>query len=263
MTTLPPGGRMLLPTSCSSSWSRWTWKEGDDSVPLRGGDVNSVLFLASQTMKPWISIRVHYQHRKSPHCEHKGLTVKLYFEYRSSIRDSRETWRDHAKADSMLTKVSHGRNRVTIVLNEHLVQLGSSSLLGSCTISKTLMKELGDVGESQSSGSFDLEMCCWSKDGVGNNRRSAEGPARSSCLEPSWNARNITLSLKKTKSLCFVQSLPGITPRKIEKQGRPLESVIKSMIKNFGGPKEDSCRLGAEMTSSYTRMYRERHRTAV
>ena len=34
----------------------------------------------------------------------------------------------------------------------------------------------------------------------------------------------------------FCAELTGITPRKIEKQGRPLASVIQSMIKNFGGP---------------------------
>ncbi len=33
----------------------------------------------------------------------------------------------------------------------------------------------------------------------------------------------------------FCAELTGITPRKIEKQGRPLAEVIKSMIKNFGG----------------------------
>jgi inhibitor of KinA sporulation pathway (predicted exonuclease) len=33
----------------------------------------------------------------------------------------------------------------------------------------------------------------------------------------------------------FCVELTGITPRKIEKQGRPLEQVIQSMIKNFGG----------------------------
>ncbi len=34
----------------------------------------------------------------------------------------------------------------------------------------------------------------------------------------------------------FCTELTGITPRKVEKQGRPLESVIQSMVKNFGGP---------------------------
>ncbi|EEX66470.1 hypothetical protein VCJ_001149 [Vibrio metoecus] len=33
----------------------------------------------------------------------------------------------------------------------------------------------------------------------------------------------------------FCAELTGITPRKIEKQGRPLAEVLQSMVKNFGG----------------------------
>ncbi|GAM75544.1 hypothetical protein JCM19241_3456 [Vibrio ishigakensis] len=52
---------------------------------------------------------------------------------------------------------------------------------------------------------------------------------------------------EKDEVSLFCTELTGITPRKIEKQGRPLDSVIKSMIKNFGGATR-STRVGGVMT---------------
>ncbi|EEY38655.1 hypothetical protein SX4_0820 [Vibrio mimicus SX-4] len=40
---------------------------------------------------------------------------------------------------------------------------------------------------------------------------------------------------EKDEISLFCAELTGITPRKIEKQGRPLVEVLQSMVKNFGG----------------------------
>ncbi|CAK1726336.1 exonuclease domain-containing protein [Vibrio splendidus] len=87
---------------------------------------------------------------------------------------------------------------------------------------------------------FDLEMCCWSEDGVGTTGEIIEiGLAEIDLVSGTIVKRaQYYVKPEKDEVSLFCAELTGITPRKIEKQGRPLESVIKSMIKNFGGPKK-------------------------
>ena len=87
---------------------------------------------------------------------------------------------------------------------------------------------------------FDLEMCCWNVDGVGTTGEIIEiGLAEIDLVkgEIVKRAQYYVKPVHDEVSL-FCAELTGITPRKIEKQGRPLAEVIKSMIKNFGGNKK-------------------------
>ncbi|MFV0576610.1 MAG: exonuclease domain-containing protein [Vibrio sp.] len=87
---------------------------------------------------------------------------------------------------------------------------------------------------------FDLEMCCWNVDGVGSTGEIIEVGLAEIDLNLGEVVKRAQYYVKpeqdEISAFCF--ELTGITPRKIEKQGRPLEQVIKSMIKNFGGPKK-------------------------
>lgn len=84
---------------------------------------------------------------------------------------------------------------------------------------------------------FDLEMCCWSENGKGTTGEIIEiGLAEIDVAKQEIVKRaQYYVKPEKDEVSLFCVELTGITPRKIEKQGRPLESVIKSMIKNFGG----------------------------
>ncbi len=101
---------------------------------------------------------------------------------------------------------------------------------------------------------FDLEMCCWSEDGVGTTGEIIEVGLAEIDLASGTIVKRAQYYVKPEKDevSLFCAELTGITPRKIEKQGRPLESVIKSMIKNFGGPKK-SMQRGDVTTLSYTK----------
>lgn len=85
---------------------------------------------------------------------------------------------------------------------------------------------------------FDLEMCCWNNDGVGTTGEIIEIGLAEIDLNRGEIVKRAQYYVKPEKDeisgFCF--ELTGITPRKIQKQGRPLEQVIQSMVKNFGGP---------------------------
>lgn len=84
---------------------------------------------------------------------------------------------------------------------------------------------------------FDLEMCCWNEDGVGRTGEIIEiGLAEIDLLKGEIVKRaQYYVKPEHDEVSLFCAELTSITPRKIEKQGRPLAEVIKSMIKNFGG----------------------------
>ncbi|KII79563.1 3'-5' exonuclease [Vibrio renipiscarius] len=84
---------------------------------------------------------------------------------------------------------------------------------------------------------FDLEMCCWNIDGVGSTGEIIEiGLAEIDLVKGEIVKRaQYYVKPEHDEVSLFCVELTGITPRKVEKQGRPLAEVIKSMIKNFGG----------------------------
>lgn len=84
---------------------------------------------------------------------------------------------------------------------------------------------------------FDLEMCCWNENGVGTTGEIIEiGLAEIDLVKGEIVKRaQYYVKPEKDEVSLFCSQLTGITPRKIEKQGRPLQDVLKSMIKNFGG----------------------------
>jgi inhibitor of KinA sporulation pathway (predicted exonuclease) len=84
---------------------------------------------------------------------------------------------------------------------------------------------------------FDLEMCCWNVDGKGTTGEIIEiGLAEIDVSKQEIVKRAQFYVKPESDSVSeFCADLTGITQRKIDKQGRPLEAVIKSMIKNFGG----------------------------
>ncbi|PMH46555.1 exonuclease [Vibrio sp. 10N.286.49.B3] len=85
---------------------------------------------------------------------------------------------------------------------------------------------------------FDLEMCCWNVDGVGTTGEIIEIGLAEIDLATNSIVKRAQYYVKPEKDevslFCF--ELTGISPRTVEKQGRPLADVIKSMVKNFGGP---------------------------
>ncbi|MGR5131638.1 exonuclease domain-containing protein [Vibrio alfacsensis] len=84
---------------------------------------------------------------------------------------------------------------------------------------------------------FDLEMCCWNENGVGRTGEIIEVGLAEIDLSKGEIVKRAQYYVKPEHDevSLFCAELTGITPRKIEKQGRPLAEVIKSMIKNFGG----------------------------
>ncbi|OLQ90322.1 exonuclease [Vibrio panuliri] len=84
---------------------------------------------------------------------------------------------------------------------------------------------------------FDLEMCCWNENGVGTTGEIIEiGLAEIDLVKGEIVKRaQYYVKPEQDEVSLFCAELTGITPRKIEKQGRLLGEVLKSMIKNFGG----------------------------
>ncbi len=84
---------------------------------------------------------------------------------------------------------------------------------------------------------FDLEMCCWNENGVGRTGEIIEVGLAEIDLSKGEVVKRAQYYVKPEHDeiSLFCAELTGITPRKIEKQGRPLEEVLKSMVKNFGG----------------------------
>ncbi|RJX69527.1 exonuclease [Vibrio sinensis] len=84
---------------------------------------------------------------------------------------------------------------------------------------------------------FDLEMCCWNVDGVGTTGEIIEvGLAEIDLVRGEIVKRaQYYVKPEHDEVSLFCCELTGISPRKIEKQGRPLAAVLKSIIKNFGG----------------------------
>ena len=87
---------------------------------------------------------------------------------------------------------------------------------------------------------FDLEMCCWNENGVGTTGEIIEVGLAEIDLGKGEIVKRAQYYVKPEQDeiSMFCVELTGITPRKIEKQGRPLADVIQSMIKNFGGSKK-------------------------
>lgn len=84
---------------------------------------------------------------------------------------------------------------------------------------------------------FDLEMCCWNEDGVGTTGEIIEVGLAEIDVEKGEIVKRAQYFVKPEQDeiSLFCTQLTGINQRKIDKQGRPLEQVLKSMIKNFGG----------------------------
>ncbi|WP_087023108.1 3'-5' exonuclease [Thaumasiovibrio subtropicus] len=84
---------------------------------------------------------------------------------------------------------------------------------------------------------FDLEMCCWNDGREKNTGEIIEIGLAEIDLKLGEVVKRAQYYVKPEHDdiSLFCVELTGITPRKIEKQGRPLASVLKSMIKNFGG----------------------------
>lgn len=87
---------------------------------------------------------------------------------------------------------------------------------------------------------FDLEMCCWNENGVGQTGEIIEiGLAEIDLTEKKIVKRaQFYVRPESDKVSEFCTELTGITPKTVQKQGRPLADVLKSLIKNFGGPKK-------------------------
>ncbi|MHC6527484.1 3'-5' exonuclease [Vibrio proteolyticus] len=85
---------------------------------------------------------------------------------------------------------------------------------------------------------FDLEMCCWNEDGVGTTGEIIEVGLAEIDLAKGEIVKRAQYYVKPEHDQIseFCTELTGISPRKIDKQGRPLKAVLQSMVKNFGGP---------------------------
>lgn len=84
---------------------------------------------------------------------------------------------------------------------------------------------------------FDLEMCCWNENGKGTTGEIIEIGLAEIDVSKGEIVKRAQYYVKPDHDevSLFCVELTGITPRKVEKQGRPLQEVLKSMIKNFGG----------------------------
>ena len=100
---------------------------------------------------------------------------------------------------------------------------------------------------------FDLEMCCWSNDGVGTTGEIIEIGLAEIDIATGKIVKRAQYYVKPEKDeiSLFCAELTGITPRKIEKQGRPLVDVLKSMLKNFGAQIKFT-HHGEEMIKSFS-----------
>lgn len=81
-------------------------------------------------------------------------------------------------------------------------------------------------------------MCCWNVNGSGTTGEIIEVGLAEIDLTKQEIVKRAQYYVKpeSDKVSEFCTELTGITPRTVQKQGRELQSVIKSMIKNFGGP---------------------------
>lgn len=82
---------------------------------------------------------------------------------------------------------------------------------------------------------FDLEMCCWE-----DNKRIGEIIEIGLTLVDVESKEIIKtgqyyVKPEKDNISQYCTNITGITPQIIKKQGRPLQEVLKTMIKNFGG----------------------------
>lgn len=84
---------------------------------------------------------------------------------------------------------------------------------------------------------FDLEMCCWNENGVGTTGEIIEiGLAEIDLVSKEIVKRaQYYVKPEQDEVSPFCTELTAITPKMVEKQGRALDLVIKSVIKNFGG----------------------------
>ncbi|WP_413284528.1 exonuclease domain-containing protein [Vibrio sp. MA40-2] len=84
---------------------------------------------------------------------------------------------------------------------------------------------------------FDLEMCCWNINGVGSTGEIIEIGLAEIDLVTQQIVKRAQYYVKPQHDevSSFCTELTGITAKRIEKQGRPLDSVLKTMVKNFGG----------------------------
>lgn len=83
---------------------------------------------------------------------------------------------------------------------------------------------------------YDLEMCCW------DERTSRIGEIiEVGVAEIDLRKQKITrraqyyVKPEKDRVSDFCTELTGITQRVVDKQGRPLSDVLKTVVKNFGG----------------------------
>ncbi|MCY9844722.1 3'-5' exonuclease [Vibrio caribbeanicus] len=84
---------------------------------------------------------------------------------------------------------------------------------------------------------FDLEMCCWNENGIGRTGEIIEIGLAEIDLTSGEIVKRAQYYVKPEADEVsqFCTELTGISPRKIEKQGRSLDEVLNSMKKNFGG----------------------------
>jgi inhibitor of KinA sporulation pathway (predicted exonuclease) len=83
-------------------------------------------------------------------------------------------------------------------------------------------------------------MCCWNENGVGTIGEIIEIGLAEIDVEQGVIAKRAQYFVRPEQDEIskFCVDLTGITPRKVAKQGRPLEEVLASMVKNFGGSRK-------------------------
>jgi inhibitor of KinA sporulation pathway (predicted exonuclease) len=81
---------------------------------------------------------------------------------------------------------------------------------------------------------FDMEMCCW-EDRPGTGEIISIGLCELN-LATQEIARDTHYFVKPQSDQVsdYCTQLTGITPRMVERQGRPLEAVLETISKNFG-----------------------------
>jgi len=95
---------------------------------------------------------------------------------------------------------------------------------------------------------FDLEMCCWE-----NSKKIGEIIEIGLTLV-DVNKKEIVKTAQyyvkpeKDEIVPYCTNITGITPQVIKKQGRPLQEVLKTMVKNFGGQQRVYCAWGRDDT---------------
>nr|WP_086938464.1 3'-5' exonuclease [Thaumasiovibrio occultus] len=84
---------------------------------------------------------------------------------------------------------------------------------------------------------FDLEMCCWNDGRPEKTGEIIEVGLAEIDLGTQKIVKRAQYFVKPEHDEIswFCTELTGIKPKVIEKQGRPLDDVLQSMIKNFGG----------------------------